>query len=146
MGIPHDERNWIVNTLKLPAVMENFDPAMDFIRDESAKAGFDNSLVNKIALASEEAVVNVIHYAYPEGGGDFEIVAKEPEGKKGLHITLTDSGQAFDPLKKEDPDINAPVEERPIGGLGIFMIQKIMDEVRYERKDDQNILTMVKYL
>jgi serine/threonine-protein kinase RsbW len=128
--------------LVLPATMDNFETIMEFVRQGARDAGLEPPVVNKIALASEEAIVNVIHYAYGKGVGDIEVTC-ETTGE-GLVVTLRDRGVAFDPLAKAEPDIDAPVEERPIGGLGIFMVRKIMDKVTYKRVDGQNVLTMTK--
>ena len=135
-----------MDTLRLPATMDHFEEMMAFVGGHAATAGFDSAGQNKIALASEEAIVNVIHYAYPEGEGDLEIQVRGLDGTGGIEITLRDKGVAFNPLERETPDIDAPVEDRPIGGLGIFMVQKIMDSVAYERLGDENVLTMAKRL
>ena len=94
-----------------------------------------------INLALEEAVTNVMLYAYPDGPGRVLVEFTPP-----MTFTITDSGIPFDPTKKEDADISLSAEERPIGGLGIFLVRQIMDEVTYERKDNKNILTLVKNL
>ena len=94
-----------------------------------------------INLALEEAVTNVMLYAYPDGPGRVLVEFTPP-----MTFTITDSGIPFDPTKKEDADISLSAEERPIGGLGIFLVRQIMDEVSYERKDNKNILTLVKNL
>ena len=94
-----------------------------------------------INLALEEAVTNVMLYAYPDGPGRVLVEFTPP-----MTFTITDSGIPFDPTKKEDADISLSAEERPIGGLGIFLVRQIMDEIRYERKDNKNILTLVKKL
>ena len=135
-----------MKNIKLPATMDHFDALMDFIREQAGAAGFDASLVNKIALAGEEAVVNVINYAYGDGRGEVEITADKTAHGEGLILTLTDSGAAFDPMAKADPDIKASVEDRPIGGLGIFMVKQIMDTVSYKYQNGQNVLIMVKHL
>ena len=103
------------------------------------------AMVSSIQLAIEEAVVNVIHYAYPkdEIGEASLTVTREDED---LVFELLDSGHPFDPTAKKDPDITLPVEERPIGGLGILLVKKIMNAVSYERKEGHNILRMVKHL
>ena len=95
-----------------------------------------------IDVAVEELFVNIASYAYGEGSGRVRIRV-EAFGDHAV-ITLTDSGVAYDPLAKEDPDTALAAEQRPIGGLGIFMAKKMMDEIRYERKDGCNILTMIK--
>ena len=96
----------------------------------------------QIGVAVEEFFVNIASYAYGEGSGRARIRV-EAFGDHAV-ITLTDSGVAYDPLAKEDPDTALAAEQRPIGGLGIFMAKKMMDEIRYERKDGCNILTMIK--
>ena len=97
----------------------------------------------QLNLALEEAVTNVISYAYPEGTeGNVDIYARR-DGNS-LSFIITDSGRAFDPTAREEVDVAAGVNERPIGGLGIHLIRKIMDVVSYERRDGQNILTITK--
>ncbi len=130
--------------LYLPAKIENLDQMMEFIATAAVKQGFVAEQVNKIKLAAEEALVNVIRYAYvnkPDGGMEISCDNKDT----CLEIEISDHGVAFDPLSLPDPDICAPLEDRRIGGLGIFMMKKIMDEVRYRRENDENVLTMVKY-
>jgi sigma-B regulation protein RsbU (phosphoserine phosphatase) len=95
-------------------------------------------------LALEEAVSNVIKYAYPENE-EHEIILKVNKKDNGFIFELTDTGTPFDPTKKEDADVTLSAEERPIGGLGIFLIKKIMRAVEYKRVDDKNILIM-KYM
>lgn len=135
-----------MDTLKVPATMEHFQDMMSFVRSHAETAGFDDAGINQIALASEEVFINVIHYAYPETEGDLEIEVREPAGAGGIEIMVRDSGVAFNPLQRETPDISAPAEDRPIGGLGIFMVQQIMDAVGYERRDAENVFTMTKRL
>lgn len=100
----------------------------------------DDGLCFKIRLSVEETVENVVNYAYKEGLGYIEVETRN-DGKT-LSIILRDSGKPFNPLDKEDPDITLSVEDRPIGGLGIFLCKQMMDEVCYEFADGCNILTM----
>ena len=130
----------------LPALIENLEKMLEFIRRGAEEIGFDRSLINKIGLACEEALVNIIKYAYPNGEGDIEIGYECSDNNSGIVITIIDSGKEFDPLAKAEPKLDIPVEERPIGGLGIFMIISIMDKVIYKRENGQNILTLVMYL
>lgn len=99
-----------------------------------------DDLCFKIRLSVEETVENVVNYAYKEGLGYIEIETKK-DGDT-LSIILKDGGKPFNPLEKSDPDITLSVEERPIGGLGIFLCKQMMDEVQYDFKDGCNILTM----
>ncbi len=128
--------------LFVPAHLENLEKMFAFVREGARRQGFDKEQINKIQLACEEALVNVINYAYPGKNGDLEIIYNNKE--TGLEIEIIDSGIAFDPLTLPEPNIQAPMEERRIGGLGIFMIRKIMDEVKYKRDRGHNILTLIK--
>jgi sigma-B regulation protein RsbU (phosphoserine phosphatase) len=94
-------------------------------------------------LAMEEAVVNVMNYAYPaDVKGTVDIEAKAGDG--WLQFIISDSGTAFDPTAKGEVDTTLSAEERGIGGLGIHLIRQIMDSIEYERKDDRNVLTLTK--
>ena len=96
-------------------------------------------------LAIEEAVVNVMEYAYPEGTkGTVNLVATIAEGL--LSFVISDSGKPFDPTAKAEVDTTLSAEERPIGGLGIHLVRQIMDDITYERRDNKNILTLRKKL
>ena len=109
----------------------------------SGELKFDDLLIPSLNLALEEAVTNVILYAYPKGeNGSVELDASK-EGEV-LKFVLSDSGTPFDPTARPDADITASVEDRPIGGLGIHLVRQIMSSVSYERKDGKNILTMTK--
>ena len=105
--------------------------------------GLPQELNMPINLALEEAVSNVMLYAYPGKSGQ---VLVECDKSDKLVFTITDSGVPFDPTQQEDPDVTQSAEDRPIGGLGIFLVRQIMDDIRYERKDDKNILTLTKKL
>ena len=100
-----------------------------------------------INLALEEAVTNVMMYAYP-GRNDGKVLVEytevEDEAGKRLIFTVSDTGIPFDPTKKEEVDTTLSAEERAIGGLGIHLVRQLMDEVRYARVEDKNILTLVK--
>jgi len=96
-------------------------------------------------LALEEAVVNVMNYAYPKGTkGDVDIRAL-CDGAQ-MKFVLIDSGTPFDPTKHQTPDVQLSADERAIGGLGIFLVTQIMDNVSYERRNEKNILTLCKNL
>ena len=98
----------------------------------------------QLDVAVEEIFVNIANYAYTPNVGSATI-RTELEPKTGMvAITFVDTGIPYDPLKKEDPDVSLPVEERQIGGLGIYMVKKSMDDMLYKYKDGQNILTIKK--
>ena len=99
-----------------------------------------------IELVTEEIFVNIASYAYPDGGGFAVIRRRGGEGPEGLTLTFIDGGVPYDPLQKPDPDLELPLDERPIGGLGVFLVKKIVDEAHYEYKDGKNILTVRKVI
>lgn len=103
------------------------------------------ALVGPINLVLEEALSNVIFYAYDTQGNEEIHIDFLFEGNQ-LKITISDGGKAFDPTLEIDPDITLGVEERPIGGLGIYLIRKLMDEVNYARVEEKNVLSLVKRL
>ena len=111
--------------------------------------GLPQELNMPINLALEEAVSNVMLYAYPGKSGQVLVECEKSQHQgqsQQLVFTITDSGVPFDPTQQIDPDVTQSAEERPIGGLGIFLVRQIMDDIRYERKEDKNILTLVKSL
>jgi len=125
--------------------MEEVTNVSAFIEEIGEELDLSFALVNGIQLAIEEAVVNVIQYAYPEGETGEASLMVNGEGND-LTFVLSDKGVAFDPTAKTDPDITLPAEDRPIGGLGILLVKKIMSEVSYERTNGQNRLRMVKHI
>ena len=107
------------------------------------KLNIEKSLAQRLRLAVEEAVVNVIDYAYPAGQtGEVEVCIMS-DGKS-LKTVIKDSGVAFDPTKKEKADTSLSVEDRQIGGLGILLVRELMDSINYERMDGKNVLSLVK--
>lgn len=114
-----------------------------FLEEISEELNLSAENIFNINLAIEEAVTNVIMYAYPEGEEhEFTLSVRHVENR--LIFKLTDTGKEFDPTLQPDADVTLSLEDRPIGGLGIFMIRKIMKTVKYRRADGKNILTMVK--
>ncbi len=116
----------------------------DFVNAVAEEAGIeDPSLCMSLNLALEEAVTNVVLYAYPEGTkGEVKIEATCKD--ELLTFVISDNGVFFDPTAKEDADITLSAEERPIGGLGIFLVKQLMDSVDYQRVDGSNILVLSK--
>lgn len=114
-----------------------------FIETISREEKLDENLTMTLNLALEEAVANVMLYAYPKGTDglvDIDAVI----GRRALRFIVTDCGKAFDPTSTPEADTISPAENRQVGGLGIHLVRTIMDEVRYERRDGKNILTMIK--
>jgi len=116
-----------------------------FIESIGEELGLPPALIMSLNLALEEAVSNIILYAYPKEF-DKDISIEAVKENNALIFTITDTGVEFDPTKGGDVDITLTVEDRPIGGLGIFLIKKIMNEVEYKRVDDMNVFTLKKLL
>lgn len=116
-----------------------------FIEELGEEFGLSPELVFNLNLVLEEAVSNVILYAYPkEEHQTISLIARKKDGQ--LLFILTDSGKEFDPTQAPDADITLSAEERPIGGLGIFLIRQIMNTVEYQRIEGKNVLTLGKQL
>ncbi len=96
----------------------------------------------QLTVALEEIFINIAHYAYPHPPGQLELGLEYDNGT--IKMCFMDSGTPFDPLAKPDPDVTLSAEDRKIGGLGIYMVKKSMDNVTYEYKDGKNILTLIK--
>ena len=114
-----------------------------FVLQVTERLGIDTKTAKEIKLAVEEAVVNVMDYAYPIGTtGDIDVQAMS-DGK-WLKFVITDSGVAFDPTEKEKADTTLSAEDRPVGGVGILLVRELMDSINYERTDGKNVLTLKK--
>lgn len=104
----------------------------------------DDVLKFKLRLSIEEAVENVVRYAYDGGIGWLETGIDFDQDSLLLTIQLRDAGVPFNPLEKQDPDLTLSAEERKIGGLGIYLCKKMMDNIEYRYEDGNNVLTMTK--
>lgn len=125
--------------------LEEISLLYEFIEELGEELNLSAETTMNINLALEEAVVNIIMYAYPEGERH-EILLKASSNPQQLIFLLTDKGQLFDPTQVPDANIGLPISEREIGGLGIFLIRSIMNEVSYLRLGDENRLVMKKNL
>ena len=128
--------------LSVPADTGNLDQVLTFVNEQLEAADCPPKAQSQIDVAVEEIFVNIANYAYDNEPGDVEISVSTDE--LGTTVEFRDSGVPFNPLQKEDPDITLSAENRPIGGLGIFMVKKTMDSVDYRYIDGQNILTIRK--
>ena len=130
----------MLNTLELKASIENFTQLSDSWHNIAASWDLNSALINKIDVCLEEIYVNIASYAYDDKEG----TAKISFDKQDNEITLKfeDEGIYYNPLQKEDPDITLSLEERPIGGLGIFMVKEISKDIEYKREGNKNILIL----
>lgn len=132
--------------MDIAATLENLDTVMAFVDQQLEDVGCSMKAQMQIDIAVEEVYVNIAHYAYnPEVGG-VTIRVQIEEDPLAVILTFIDKGKPYDPLAKEDPDVTLAAEDRQIGGLGIFMVKKSMDNVSYEYSEGRNILTLKKKL
>ena len=131
--------------LILPNDVQEVPKLAAFVDEVCEAAGMDMSTTMQMNLAIEEAVFNVMEYAYPEGTkGEVRIEAQTHDTY--VEFTLTDDGKPFNPTEKGEVDITLSAEERSIGGLGIMLVKHYMDDTKYKYVDGQNVLTLRKNL
>lgn len=116
---------------------------LKFISDEAAESGFSANLLSQIELALEEALVNIISYGYPSRRGVIEINCTQLS-PSGFQIVLKDSGIPYNPLSSKLKE-SSSLKEVSVGGYGVLLIRKIMDEAVYRHEGNCNILTLIKY-
>ena len=132
--------------MKVRASVDNLNQVLAFVDTELEKLECPIRAQMQIDVAVEELFVNIASYAYAPGEGDAVIRVESTSDPKTVSITFLDRGIPYDPLAKPDPDVTLYAAERAIGGLGIFMAKKSMDEMKYAYRDGQNILTIMKKL
>lgn len=141
--------------LSLEAKLDNLDEVITFVEERLESLGCGMKTIMQINVAVEEIFVNIAHYAYGQkddagdiipdtGTGPMTLLLSADDSK--VSITFIDEGTPYNPLAKEDPDTSLGVEDREIGGLGIFMVKKSMDTVAYKYEDNRNVFTMTKNL
>ena len=136
-------QNGVDAGLCLDARLDNLYPAQDYVAERLKEGGWSDADVSSVILAVEEVFVNIVSYAYPDGKGDVALRV-EADADGGAVLTIKDSGVAFNPLEKDDPDLTEDLEDRALGGFGVFMVKQIMDKVTYRRENGKNILVMWK--
>ena len=132
--------------LLIDAKSENLEAVLAFVDELLEEAGCPMKMQMQIDVAVEEIFINIASYAYAPGVGSALIRAEITERPHAAVITFIDSGIPYDPLAKDDPDVTLSSEERQIGGLGIYMVKKTMDDVAYAYRDSRNILQITKKL
>lgn len=124
---------------------ENIDAVTEFVNEQLDSYGCSMKAQAQIDVAIDELFGNIAHYAYPpEETGPVTVRVEFLQQPPAVVLTFIDRGVPYDPLKKEDPDTSLSAEERKIGGLGVFMVKKMMDDVAYRYCGGQNILTVTK--
>ena len=131
--------------LRLSAETERWGDLEAWLEEKLENADCPPKALFQVCLAAEEVFVNIASYAYGGSTGEARIVLDISDDHV-MTLSFEDSGIQYDPLKKADPDVTLSAEERNIGGLGIFLVKKNMDDVSYAYRDSKNILTMKKKL
>ena len=135
-----------MNILKIPARLEYLNEALKTVELYLTSINCSFQMISRICMCIEEIFTNICLYAYDDRDGMIEIsydkVVRDKE--KRVRIILKDSGRFFNPLEKTDPDLQVPFMERPIGGLGIYLVKHFMDDIKYTRDHGMNVLIMEK--
>lgn len=134
----------MMRELTLPATVENIETVTDFVNEYLDEAGCPMKVQLQIAVVIDEIFSNIAHYAYAPSIGDTTVSVAVNKETDVLMLSFADRGIEYNPLVKEDPDVTLSAEERQIGGMGIFMVKKLMDDITYEYVGGCNVLTMWK--
>jgi serine/threonine-protein kinase RsbW len=126
--------------LTLPASLHSLERFRQFVRGGAESAGLPAEELDKLDLVLEEILVNIARYAYQPGSGDVE-VAYAVDGSGILAVEISDKGRIFNPLEANPPDLSGGLADRPIGGLGIFLVQQLVDSITYRREHDRNMVS-----
>ncbi len=132
------------HTLIRTASVGNLETVIGFVERRADHFGLNQNKKFGLLIAIEEAFVNICHYAYPDGVGEVELVCRRGVGS--FEVEIADCGIPFDLLSLPDPDTTADIMERKIGGLGLYFIRKMTDEVSYRRENGRNILRLVLHI
>lgn len=132
--------------ITVDAQIENLEIVTDFVEEFLDSQGCPMKVKIQINIALDEIFSNISYYAYQDGVGKATLKLEIQNKPKAVCITFLDAGVPYNPLAKADPDITLSVEERKIGGLGIYMVKKNMDEVNYVYSEGKNILSLKKYI
>ena len=130
--------------LTIAATVENIEAVTDFVNQQLEELACPMKAQMQINIAIDELFSNIAHYSYNPEIGQATVRVEVMENPLAVSITFIDNGVPYDPLSKEDPDLTLSAEGRQIGGLGIYMVKESMDEITYEYKDGQNILSIKK--
>ena len=130
--------------ITIEAKIENLDEVLGFVDGQLEELECPMKAQMQIDVAVEEIFVNIASYAYAPGIGNAVVRFESSQDPTSVTITFIDSGVPYDPVQKDDPDVTLSAEERGIGGLGIYMAKKAMDDMKYVYRDGQNILSISK--
>lgn len=137
-----------MNEITVKALVDNLGTVTNFVDDFLDSHDCPMKVQMQIDIAIDEIFSNICHYAYGDSAGEatVRVDLEDASARKAIALTFIDEGVPYNPLEKEDPDTTLSAEDRKIGGLGIYMVKKNMDEMEYEYSEGKNILSMKKYL
>lgn len=130
--------------LLVESKIEDVEVVMKFVESELQSLGCSDDAWMQIKLAIDEIFGNICYYSYGSDSGPVKVSVGMSEDNKSVLLTFSDSGIPYDPLEADIPDVELDGDERPIGGLGIFLVRELMDDITYEYKDGNNILCLIK--
>lgn len=130
--------------LTLTAAIENIPAVTDFVESALEEWGCPLRIRMLLDVAVDEIVSNIAYYAYPDGQGTVTVKLEPTEQPRGVTLEFSDGGIPYDPLQREDPDTALSADRREIGGLGIYMVKRTVDSVRYAYQNGRNVLTVYK--
>ena len=133
-----------IEEIVIEARRENLDQVLGFMDAHLERRDCPMKVMLQLDIAVEELFVNIANYAYGDQVGQAMIQLQEEHDPEGISITFIDEGMPFDPLAKPDPDVTLGAMDRSVGGLGIYMVKKSMDDMKYRYEDNRNILTIRK--
>lgn len=131
--------------LTIEATVENLQTVIDFVTERLEARDCPMKISMQMELVIEEIFVNVSSYAYAPASGDVTICLDFAENPSAVEMIFIDGGKPYNPLERDDPDTTLDIDERDIGGLGIFLVKKNVDEISYEYAEGKNILRMKKF-
>ena len=130
--------------LTLPGTLDSLEAIRSYVREAAEKAGLERKAMYSLSLAVDEIATNIVTHGYEEAGLEGNIIINSTQDPSMLTIQLVDSSNEYDPYGKKDPDnLDKPINERPIGGLGVFLAVRGVDEFRYEYIDGRNFHTFI---
>lgn len=130
-----------IKIFRREANIDNYDELCSWIENARAKWNISKELSNKMDICVEEIFANILHYAYSDKVGMFEVELKKTEAN--IILEFQDEGVVFNPLDKPDPNLHLPPDKKALGGLGIYLTKKMSDDVVYKRENNKNILTII---
>ena len=132
--------------LHIESKIENVPEVMSFVKDGLDKLGCSEQIQTQFKMAVDELFGNICYYAYDSGTGPVVITVGTEDDPASAVLVFCDEGKPYNPLEADVPDIDLDIEDRPVGGLGIFLITEMMDDIIYEYKEGKNILKIIKKL